>query len=107
MSDSANEGSTTTLRPAERAGEALVGRDAAADLRREIVQRLGRGERVVLDFSGVSALSPSFADELLAKLPPEVLNSGDVIIEHLSGGHQALAHMVVAGRGRAPLSARR
>lgn len=98
MLDSDSEGSTTTIRPAERAGEALVGRDDAAELRHEVERRLGRGEHVVLDFAGTAAVSPSFADELLAKLPAGALADGRVVVEHLDTGQQALARMVTAAR---------
>lgn len=105
MRDSDNEASTTTIRPAELAGETLVGREAAAELRQEVERRLGRGEQVVLDFMGAAAVSPSFADELIAKLPAGALADGRVVFEHLDDGQQALARMVVAGRTNRPPTA--
>jgi hypothetical protein len=99
MPDSANEDSmTTTLRPAEQLGDVLTGRDSAADLRHEVERRLAAGQRVVLDFTDVAILSPSFADELLAKLPADALDTGRVAVEHLDSASAALARVAIASR---------
>ncbi|MDO8184638.1 STAS-like domain-containing protein [Conexibacter sp. JD483] len=88
----------TTIRPADLFGPVLVGRDEAADLRRDVEQRVEAGERVVFDFSGVVALAPSFADELLAKLPPHALDGGKVAVEHLDRSSSGLVEMAISRR---------
>jgi anti-anti-sigma regulatory factor len=55
------------LRPADTFGNVLVSRARASALRETIDAALQRGEDVVVDFEGVTALSPSFVDELFAK----------------------------------------
>lgn len=96
MTDSANL-ITTTLRPG-RMGSVLTGRHGAAELRREVERRTAAGEHVVLDFTGVSMLAPSFADELLAKLPTDVLDGGQVSIEHLRRSSAMLARVAIDAR---------
>jgi hypothetical protein len=69
-----------TFRLAETAGTLLGGRPLAAAVREAVAARAQAGEVVVVDLEGVDAMSPSFADELFAKLSPELLASGRVRI---------------------------
>ena len=43
-------------------------RDMGQKLRQKLMELIGRGEKVVLDFTGVNVVSNSFADECIAKL---------------------------------------
>jgi hypothetical protein len=43
-------------------------------------------------------IAPSFADELFAKLPRELVESGRIRFEHLDEDLTALARFVVRGR---------
>jgi anti-anti-sigma regulatory factor len=88
----------TTLRLADRFGPALIGRSAAADLRHEVERRVAAGERFVLDFDGVPVLSPSFADELLAKLSRATAENGLVEIVRLERSSAAFANIAAAAR---------
>jgi len=91
-----------TLRPSDEYGCVPAGRWQAAELRETIEHAVACGTRVVVDFTAVEAMSPSFADELFAKLDPELVESGSVQFEHLPEDHEPLTRFVAAGR-RAPL----
>jgi anti-anti-sigma regulatory factor len=65
---------------AESTGPVAAGRSTAADLR-STVESTVRDETVIIDFAGVRAVAPSFADELLAKLPGGMLDGGRIRIE--------------------------
>ncbi|MDW5595933.1 STAS-like domain-containing protein [Conexibacter stalactiti] len=95
---------TTTIRPAQQLGSVLVGRDDAAALRKDVRRRAARGESVVLDFAGVDVLAPSFADELLGKLPRELLTTGSVRVEHLDPASAALAQVQTYARDESAVS---
>ncbi|HKB15022.1 MAG TPA: STAS-like domain-containing protein, partial [Planctomycetota bacterium] len=41
-------------------------------VRRDLRSRLGRGEKLEIDFAGVEVLTPSFADECLGRLVLDV-----------------------------------
>lgn len=94
---STSPAATTTFRPVETLGDVLVGRDSAAELRERVERRVEIGENVILDFAGVSLLAPSFADELLAKLPAGTLG-GRVRVEHLDASSAALVRVAIAAR---------
>jgi STAS-like domain of unknown function (DUF4325) len=87
----------TMLKLADELGPVLTTRSLAEELR-ERVETLADGGDVVLDFEGVEAIAPSFADELFAKLPPALTDSGRVRYENLSDDLLALARFVVANR---------
>jgi|SRR5215467_14970173 len=88
-----------TLKPAEELGPVLAGRNVAASLRDRVEAALGRGEEVLLDFDGVDAMSPSFADELFAKLSVRPGPGNDrVRFEHLRDDQIALVEYVLRGR---------
>ncbi|MBW8059269.1 MAG: DUF4325 domain-containing protein [Solirubrobacterales bacterium] len=87
------------IRPAEELGPVLAGRNVAASLRDRVEAALSRGEAVVIDFQGVDAMSPSFADELFAKLSVRPDEGGDQVrFEHLRDDLQALVEYVLRGR---------
>ena len=56
------------------------------------------GGDIVVDFEGVEAMSPSFADELFAKLSSDTIDSGRVRFERLDENLLILAQYVIAGR---------
>jgi hypothetical protein len=86
----------TMIRPAEDFGPVLTGRSAAAGLRQRIEVEAMEGDGVVIDFEGVEAVSPSFADELFAKLPTEF--SDRVRFENVGSDLAALMRFVISGR---------
>lgn len=67
----------------ERLGPVLVGRFPGVELREEIEDAVKAGELVVVDFAGVSAISPSFADEVFAKLDRTLVDAGTIRFENL------------------------
>jgi STAS-like domain of unknown function (DUF4325) len=67
---------------------------------RERIEELAASEPVVVDFAGISTISPSFADELFAKINQELIDRGAVRFENLSPGVDAIARYVVAARQR-------
>jgi hypothetical protein len=89
------------IKPAEELGPVLTSRSLAEDLRARIEALTARGEAVVVDFEGVEAVSPSFADEIFAKLPNDLVESGQVKFENIAEDLQHLVDFVVAGRSRA------
>jgi hypothetical protein len=92
---------TTMIKPAAELGSVLTSRSIAEELRLRLVEIAGRGERVVVDFDGVEAMSPSFADEIFAKLPAELVESGAVRFENLDEDLLTLMRFVLAGRASA------
>lgn len=88
-----------TIRLADELGVVLAGRGNAERLRNR-VESLARAEaqNVVLDFTGVITVSPSFADELFAKLDPTVRQSGRLEIRGMGAGLRSIARYVEAGR---------
>jgi hypothetical protein len=93
-----------TIRLAAEFGAVLAGRSSAARLRARIEEATDRGESVVLDFADVLAVSPSFADELFAKIDSDLHSSGRLDFQNLGRGTESIAKFVVAGR-RGPLPA--
>jgi hypothetical protein len=89
----------TTIRPADELGPVLAGRGEAAALRAHVEQLVRSDGRVTVDFTGVLAASPSFADELFAKLDPALIDAGSVSFEHVPASLAAIARYVRAGRG--------
>lgn len=49
-------------------GDALLTRDQAVRVYEHIADLIGGDREVILDFTGINALSPSFADELLGRI---------------------------------------
>lgn len=86
----------TTLSPADELGPVLAGRSAAAVLRAR-VERLAEQGPVVVDFAGVVAASPSFADEFFAKLEPQTSAEAITFI-NVSPSLNAIARFVTHGR---------
>jgi STAS-like domain of unknown function (DUF4325) len=87
---------TTTRLDAALDGAVPAGRSQAQALREEIERAAIDGD-VVVDFARVLTLSPSFADELFAKLPPELVGSGRVEFQNLSPATRAIADFVISG----------
>jgi hypothetical protein len=86
------------MRPAEELGPVLAGRHLGEALRLRIEQLVADGEDVVVDFTGVAVVSPSFADEIFAKLPPDL--APHVRFDNMADDLRSLAHFVVAARQR-------
>jgi anti-anti-sigma regulatory factor len=82
---------------AARDGAVLAGRSHAQTLREEI-EDAARADDVVVDFSRVLTMSPSFADELFAKLDSDLVETGRVDFQHLSPAVRAIADFVISGR---------
>jgi anti-anti-sigma regulatory factor len=88
-----------TIRLADEFGPVLVGRGTAERIRLRIQDAAHTdGEGVILDFEGVLTVSPSFADELFAKLDPSLRQSGQLRVQGMSPGLESIARFVVAGR---------
>lgn len=88
--------STTTIRLVDD-GPVLTGRSHAAEIR-ERVEACAATAPVVVDFDGVAVLSPSFADELIAKLDAQLVEAGRVQFIHMSNGVESIARYVIDGR---------
>ncbi|HUA10599.1 MAG TPA: STAS-like domain-containing protein [Solirubrobacteraceae bacterium] len=88
-----------TIRLASEFGAVLLGRTSAEGLRTRVERAARAGnQHVVLDFEGVITVSPSFADELFAKLDPAVRRSGHLEVRGMSDALASLARFVEAGR---------
>lgn len=85
------------IRPADKLGPVLTGRSQAHHLREEILEILRQEPVVVIDLRGVDAMSPSFADEVFAKLADEISDER-VQFENLSPSIRSLARFVTLGR---------
>ena len=88
----------TVIRPALEFGPVLTSRSTAELLRRRIENEALSGAHVTVDFAGVEAVSPSFADEIFAKIDHELVDSGHIRFENLSDDLLALVRFVVSGR---------
>lgn len=88
-----------TIRPADELGPVLAGRGQATVLRRCVEQLARKDSAVVVDFAGVLATSPSFADEFFAKLDATLIEDGGVVFENVPASVTAIARYVRAGRG--------
>jgi hypothetical protein len=88
----------TMIRPADSLGPALTSRFLGADLREQIEAILSKDGSVVIDFDGVRAISPSFADEVFAKLPQDAIASGQIRFENLTDDLRVIAQYVTRAR---------
>jgi hypothetical protein len=79
-------------------GSVLVGRLPGAELRERIVEVARTGEVVVLDFADVVVVSPSFADELFARLDPSLVSSGAVKFENVDDDVNEIASFLRRAR---------
>ena len=86
------------LKPSEEFGAVLLGRPQAVALRERVANEVANGRTVVLDFEGVATMSPSFAHEFFGRLPVELLESHQVIVEQLPEELESLARFVRIGR---------
>jgi hypothetical protein len=81
-----------TLRIAELFGAVLTGRPMAGRVTQAVDQALASGRTLTLDFAGVKAVSPSFADELFGKLSLRDPD-GKIDLVNLSAHLQSVARM--------------
>lgn len=88
----------TTINLADELGTVLGSRFVATDLRHRIEVELALDHDVVIDFAGVEAVSPSFADELFAKLSQDDIGPGRLIFQNMAPPLLAIAEFVRAGR---------
>lgn len=86
------------IRLADEYGPALTGRAAGAELRDRLERLVESGKAVVLDFDGVEAISPSFADELFGKVPPEMVRDQFVQFVRLREDLAGFARLVAQHR---------
>lgn len=91
---------TDPIRPLDDLGCALIGREAGALLRERIV-RAARHGVVVVDLEGITTIAPSFADELFAKLPAELVEGRRVRFTNASDEIRAQARGVRGLRSEA------
>lgn len=89
---------TRVITPADEFGPVLSGRFEAEELRARIEATLAGGVDVVVSFEGVVAMSPSFADELFAKMPEAAIDEGRVRFIDLDDDLLAIARFVREGR---------
>jgi hypothetical protein len=92
------------LQLADEVGPVLAGRLDGARMRERVVEAVAAGEAVV-DLDRVEAISPSFADEFFAKLPPGLLESGSIRFEHLTPEFEAIMRAVTDARAHRDVSA--
>jgi hypothetical protein len=90
------------LRLAEQHGPVLSGRVVAMKLRSDLEYELGHNGVAVLDFEGVEAISPSFADELFNRLVDQ-LGEDRVEFANLNEHLRTVAMMVRRRAGRAAI----
>jgi hypothetical protein len=79
----------------DRFGPVLLSRADGARAREAVCELFGRTDHVRVDFSDVEVISPGFADEFFARMPDELLDSGWLVIEHLSPRFGSLHRLVV------------
>jgi hypothetical protein len=87
------------LQLADEVGPVLAGRFDGARMRERLEAAASSGEAVI-DLAGVEAISPSFADEFFAKLPPGMLESDAVRFEHMTPALEAIVRAVTAARSQ-------
>lgn len=88
-----------TISLANEFGSVLVGRATAARIRERIEAAAQSSDApVVLDFNAVLTVSPSFADELFAKLPAELRTSERIRLDGMTPALESIQRFVVAGR---------
>ncbi len=88
-----------TIRLADEFGGILLGRSNAEQIRGRIEDAArDTDEPVIVDFEGIVTVSPSFADELFAKLDPTLRQSSRVEVRGMSPALESIARYVVAGR---------
>jgi hypothetical protein len=84
--------SDATIHVADLLGPVLTGRPMAATVTRAVEEAIARGDALTLDFAGVRAVSPSFADELFGKLSARD-PAGTIRLTNLSDHLQSVARM--------------
>lgn len=89
---------TLILNPVAEFGPVLTGRSAGKSVRLRIEDAAAH-EDVRIDFSGVAFASPSFVDELVAKLPSSLLSNGRVRLENVPPELEPLVRFVIRRRG--------
>ncbi len=88
-----------TIRLADT-GQLLGGRPLAAQLRQHVTETAA-AHAVIVDFEGIQAMSPSFADELFAKLDQQLLETGRVQLRDADSQFKALVDVMITQRRRA------
>ena len=81
-------------------GPILTGRDSGARLRAEIERITSGGQDVLVDFDGVQLVAQSFADEVFARLPRDLTDTGRVLFNHVPEELGALRKLVMKLHGR-------
>jgi hypothetical protein len=94
--DAAMNGDASTFRLAEF-GALLGGRPLAATIRARITQEAAV-HPVVVDLEGIQAMSPSFADELFAKIDASQWTSGQITIRHADAKLEPMVTVMIERR---------
>lgn len=93
---------TTTsvpMRLVDSHGSVLTGRPLAGEIAGELARHVADHGHVVVDFAGIEAMSPSFADELFGKLWSSV-GDDDVALENVDEHIASVARMMKRNRAR-------
>jgi hypothetical protein len=80
-------------------GPLLTSRSLGAAVRERITEAAMQGETVIVSFAGVEAMSPSFADEIFAKVDQRLIDGGLVEVTDVDPRLQPIIRFVRAGRG--------
>lgn len=86
------------LKPAEELGPVLTSRGLGAALRERVESALAAGEEITIDLAGVETMSPSFADELFAKIDPRLVERGRVRFVHVPATVKPLVRFLAGNR---------
>lgn len=87
-----------TLKPGDELGPVLTSRGRASSMRETIERAVAAGDDVTIDLAGVETMSPSFADELFAKIDPALVEAGRVRFENLPSAVLPLARFLTGRR---------
>ena len=96
---------STTIKLVDEFGQLLSGRTAGSAFRERLEASASGGETFIVDFEGVVAVSPSFADEIFAKLDRSLVDSGAISFINMPNSVAALGRFVRGNPARQRLTA--
>ncbi len=94
----ANSAPQMTVDLAAELGSVLTSRSIGQQVRERITSAAAAGEGVVVSFAGVEAMSPSFADEIFAKVDDSLVQQGLIEFVDVDPTLEAIIRFVRAGR---------